>query len=90
MAAIVKIPATGPYPVGYARHLASRRFSSSPLALESDSIVTSAPKHVGIVGGGLAGLSAAFQLIEKVPSIDITIIDPSLPGNGGASSVAGG
>ena len=48
------------------------------------------PNNVGIVGGGLAGLSIAFHLIEKKPSVNITIIDKALPGTGGASSVAGG
>ena len=48
------------------------------------------PNNVGIVGGGLAGLAAAFHLIEKKPSVNITIIDKALPGSGGASSLAGG
>ena len=48
------------------------------------------PNSVGIVGGGLAGLATAFHLIEKKPSVNITIIDKALPGAGGASSVAGG
>lgn len=46
--------------------------------------------RVGIIGGGLAGLSAAYHLLKKSPSSDITIIDPNSPGTGGASSVAGG
>mmetsp|Transcript_13572 Transcript_13572/g.30316 ORF Transcript_13572/g.30316 Transcript_13572/m.30316 type:complete len:387 (+) Transcript_13572:3-1163(+) len=45
---------------------------------------------VGIVGGGLAGLSTAYHLLKKSPSTDITIIDRQSPGTGGASSVAGG
>jgi len=48
------------------------------------------PNNVGIVGGGLAGLATAFHLIEKKPSVNVTIIDKALPGTGGASSVAGG
>jgi len=48
------------------------------------------PNNVGIVGGGLAGLSVAFHMIQKKPSVNITIIDKALPGTGGASSVAGG
>ncbi|CAJ1914985.1 unnamed protein product [Cylindrotheca closterium] len=48
------------------------------------------PNNVGIVGGGLAGMATAFQLIKKKPSINVTIIDKALPGTGGASSVAGG
>jgi ribulose 1,5-bisphosphate synthetase/thiazole synthase len=46
--------------------------------------------RVGIVGGGLAGLSTAFHLLRKEPSLDVTILDSSGPGMGGASSVAGG
>lgn len=48
------------------------------------------PSNVGIIGGGLAGLATAFHLIEKKPSVNLTIIDKALPGEGGASSVAGG
>jgi hypothetical protein len=48
------------------------------------------PQLVGIVGGGLAGLSTAYQLLQKSPSLDITIIDKAPPGTAGASSVAGG
>lgn len=46
--------------------------------------------RIGIIGGGLAGLSTAYHLLEKCPSADITIIDRQAPGTGGASSVAGG
>jgi len=51
--------------------------------------------NVAIVGGGLAGLSTAFHLLQKSASLHrrtprITIIDKNPPGNGGASSVAGG
>lgn len=45
---------------------------------------------VGIVGGGLAGLSTAYHLLQKRPSIDIRIMDVAPPGEGGASAVAGG
>jgi ribulose 1,5-bisphosphate synthetase/thiazole synthase len=45
---------------------------------------------VGIVGGGLAGLSTAYHLLQKQPSIHVTILDVALPGEGGASAVAGG
>jgi hypothetical protein len=53
------------------------------------------PKNIGIVGGGLAGLSTTFHILKHCAdrNIDlpsITIIDKSLPGEGGASSVAGG
>mmetsp|Transcript_25851 Transcript_25851/g.60867 ORF Transcript_25851/g.60867 Transcript_25851/m.60867 type:complete len:377 (-) Transcript_25851:2468-3598(-) len=46
--------------------------------------------RVAIIGGGLAGLSAAYHLLEKSPSTDITIVDRNDPGTGGASAVAGG
>ena len=46
--------------------------------------------RIGVIGGGLAGLSIAYHLLEKSPSSDITIIDPRSPGTGGASAVAGG
>jgi aspartate oxidase len=46
--------------------------------------------NVGIVGGGLAGLATAYHLIQKNPTVDITIIDKAPPGTSGASSVAGG
>lgn len=45
---------------------------------------------MGIIGGGLAGLSTAYHLLQKSPSIDVTIIDKAEPGASGASSVAGG
>jgi glycine/D-amino acid oxidase-like deaminating enzyme len=49
------------------------------------------PQRVAIIGGGLAGLSTAYHLLQKSPSsIEITIIDKALPGAAGASSVAGG
>jgi len=46
--------------------------------------------RVVVIGGGLAGLSTAYHLLEKSPSSDITIIDQQSPGAGGASAVAGG
>lgn len=50
---------------------------------------------IAIVGGGLAGLSAAYHLLKRsenkgVKLPNITIIDKAGPGEGGASSVAGG
>jgi ribulose 1,5-bisphosphate synthetase/thiazole synthase len=57
----------------------SRLFSSSPC------------ENVAIVGGGLAGLSTAYHLLEKLGGhVEITVIDKAAPGEGGASSVAGG
>jgi len=46
--------------------------------------------RIGIIGGGLGGLSTAYHLLEKSPSADITIIDKKSAGTGGASAVAGG
>ena len=45
---------------------------------------------VAIVGGGLAGLSTAYHLLSKEPTVDITIWDETSVGAGGASAVAGG
>ena len=57
-------------------------------------------KSVAIVGGGLAGLSTAYHLLDMVGNEDegvsssmglqITIYDKANVGEGGASSVAGG
>jgi len=53
-------------------------------------------RNIAIVGGGLAGLSATYHLLQKSiddPNLEmpeITIIDKAKPGLGGASSVAGG
>jgi len=54
----------------------------------------SMPKRVAIVGGGLAGLSTAYHLLDIAEKssrgIQITILDQAKVGEGGASSVAGG
>lgn len=51
----------------------------------------SPPRNIAIVGGGLAGLSTAYHLLLKTgDDTKITIIDRANPGEGGASSVAGG
>jgi len=48
-------------------------------------------QDIAIVGGGLAGLSTAYHLLEKLGNdVNITIFDKAEPGQGGASSVAGG
>ena len=44
---------------------------------------------VAIVGGGLAGLGLAHNLLE-MQGVTITIYDKAEVGQGGASSVAGG
>lgn len=49
------------------------------------------PQNIAIVGGGLAGLSTAFHLLEKSESrCRVTIFDTAPVGTSGASSVAGG
>jgi hypothetical protein len=52
------------------------------------------PQNIAIVGGGLAGLSTAFHLLEKTERRDsrcrVTIFDTAPVGTSGASSVAGG
>jgi ribulose 1,5-bisphosphate synthetase/thiazole synthase len=63
-----------------------RSFASSILTSQ----LLSVPERVGIVGGGLAGLSTAYHLLQKAPGTHITIFDKTTAGLGGASSVAGG
>lgn len=61
--------------------------NSNPTTYKQKRSITS----VGIIGGGLAGLSTAYHLLQKQPTLDITILDVAAgPGQGGASSVAGG
>lgn len=56
-------------------------------------------KNIAIIGGGLAGLSAAYHLLDiagnsgasaSTPGMQITIYDKANVGKGGASAVAGG
>jgi hypothetical protein len=48
-------------------------------------------ERIAIVGGGLAGLSTAFHLLEKTQGkLEVTIFDTAPVGTKGASSVAGG
>ena len=52
---------------------------------------SSTTTDVAIVGGGLAGLGLAHNLLEKkCQDVKITIYDKADVGKGGASSVAGG
>lgn len=51
---------------------------------------STATRKATVVGGGLAGLSTAFHLLEKCSSIEVTIVDQEEVGCGGASSVAAG
>ena len=54
------------------------------------------PQKIAIVGGGLAGLSTAFHMLELAHErnlqspLDITVLDRHQVGLGGASAVAGG
>ena len=56
----------------------------------SISALGSTPKDICVIGGGLAGLSTTFHLLEKNPHVHVTVIDKTDVGKGGASSVAGG
>lgn len=69
--------------LGGGKRLASGGISTSFLSASKAS-------SVAIIGGGLAGLSTAFHLLDKAPNTKITIFDKKDPGLGGASSVAGG
>lgn len=70
--------------------------SSSTTSTATETVMPPLPKHIAIVGGGLAGLSTAFHLLEQANErgttgpIKITILDKANVGMGGASSVAGG
>jgi hypothetical protein len=65
--------------------------SSSSVDEHDDSYGQIPPKNIAIVGGGLAGLSTAFHLLEKTSSrCQVTIFDTAPVGTAGASSVAGG
>ena len=64
----------------------------------TDTRLSSSIRHIGIIGGGLAGLSTAYHLLDysnktcgDSRNIKITILDQANePGKMGASSVAGG
>jgi NADPH-dependent 2,4-dienoyl-CoA reductase/sulfur reductase-like enzyme len=45
---------------------------------------------VCVYGGGLAGLSVAYHLLQLPAVWDVTIVDPQPVGTGGASAIAGG
>ncbi len=69
----------------------SRQFSARHLSSSSsDADIISNTISIGIVGGGLAGLSTAYYLLQRAPDTKITIFDKEHPGFGGASAVAGG
>jgi len=71
----------------------SRRLCSRSTALydanRKDTTFDKEPT-IAIVGGGLAGLSVAYHISHIAPGAHITIFDKASPGQGGASSVAGG
>ena len=71
---------------------ASRLFATTPSSTPSATPSHTKPKrrNIAIVGGGLAGLSTTYHLLERMDHVHITVIDKALPGQGGASSVAGG
>jgi NADPH-dependent 2,4-dienoyl-CoA reductase/sulfur reductase-like enzyme len=70
-------------------------FSSATPTSSSDSTedYSKQPNNVAIIGGGLAGLSVAYHLLDlrqQGNPLHITIYDKSNVGQGGASAVAGG
>lgn len=66
----------------------NNKIKQNRICLSSSS---SPPETVAIIGGGLAGLSTAYHLLDKLGgNVRITVIDKAEPGQGGASSVAGG
>ena len=67
-----------------------RGFRSSALRL-SASVLDMEPRTITVVGGGMAGLSTTYHLLQKAsPGSHVTIIDKAPVGTAGASSVAGG
>ena len=51
---------------------------------------TPLPKTIAVVGGGLAGMSVAYHLLQLDPEVHVTVCDPCGPGECGGSAVAGG
>ena len=66
------------------------RFMSKGTDLEVEDSSSASVGNVAIIGGGLAGLSTTYHLLQKSPDLNITIFDKTKPGTGGASAVAGG
>eukprot|EP00966_Prymnesium_polylepis_P173939 4024160-Prymnesium_polylepis.1 len=68
----------------------------SVLLLPCSSLVPSRPpSRIAVVGGGFAGLGAAFHILNAsaaagVPLHALHVFDPAAPGCGGASAVAAG
>ena len=69
----------------------ARDISSRPFSLPA---LSASPQRIGIVGGGMAGLSCAYHLLRKTSQegnpVRVTILDEDEVGRKGASSVAGG
>ncbi|KAL7553872.1 hypothetical protein ACHAWF_018281 [Thalassiosira exigua] len=80
------------------RHIERKRTSRCLLKQHSGSLSSPPTKNVAIIGGGLAGLSVAYHLLDIVGGeidnfsggMHITIYDKANVGAGGASAVAGG
>ncbi len=71
-----------------ARHSAA--FVPKSTTRQWSTSLAASPK-IAIVGGGLAGLSTAYHLLEQATnSLHVTIWDKEPVGVGGASAVAGG
>jgi len=64
-----------------------RRSSSSSSALQVSSEL---PRKLAVLGGGLAGLSTVYFILNKSREYEITVFDKAAVGCSGASSVAGG
>jgi hypothetical protein len=75
-------------PVLIRQGLLSRRSASSFSIYDSSE---RPPRKFTIIGGGLAGISTAFHILQKAPSgSHVTVLDKAPVGTAGASSVAGG
>ena len=85
----------------FQNRLSKMRYGAScSLSSQEGDISTSSVTNVAIIGGGLAGLSTAYHLLDiaggnasyksKGRGLQITIFDKANIGKGGASSVAGG
>jgi hypothetical protein len=77
---------------------APRSVSTVASSVDDDSPTVSCnmSQKIAIIGGGLAGLSTAYHLLEKIHerndqhSVELTVLDTHNVGMGGASAVAGG
>lgn len=77
--------------MGTGRQMRRYTKSSRRLSKGGDNDCRPVITNVAIVGGGLAGLSVAYHLLDqKTGAMNISIYDKANLGEGGASSVAGG